>query len=686
MSEAESTGYILQTSWPWIDLVIIVGFIAYAIGSGLMAKDQASKSLDEYFLAGRSLPGWKAGLSMAATQFAADTPLRVTGQIATIGIFALWQDWIYAVAFLLLGFVLAPAWRKAGVITDAELSELRYSKKPAAVLRGTKAIYLGTVFNCIVLGWVLFAATRIAEPFLTWHLWLPPSVHEPFVAIAQVFDKPLVSEAAKAAFPEAVQHQLAANNLISILVIVAVTTFYSTTGGLRSVVNTDVAQFGLMMVGTVIFVYVITDKAGGFSNVPDLVREKFGDAGPCLAPGNCIRAEQMLGFTPTVANDVSIALAMVFGLQWLIQMNADGTGYLAQRSMACRSDRDSKIAGIVFAIAQVFLRSLMWLPLGLGLLLLFPPDLSLIGEAMKGDREFTYVLGINELPPGVKGLMLTAMLAALASTVDTHINWGSSYWTNDIYKRFVCESWLKRTPSDRSLVWVARGANILILSIAIFIMTKLSSIDTAWRISLLLGSGLGLLLVMRWLWWRITAWAELTSMIVSLVLAMVLILGDVKLASAPLDAFAINMLIMAVVPASLAIVVAIKGPQEDVEGLREFYRRARPPGFWGPIAESVEGDPEEDERRLGQGLAATFTSAAAIFCLLTAVGSTLVDSPPPTWFPSALGFRALCLVVGLVLIPVAYRFGFGPGADDPDAAEPDPEQDEPSVATESSTS
>ncbi|MEM1033297.1 MAG: sodium:solute symporter family protein [Myxococcota bacterium] len=660
-------GYVLQTSWPWIDVAIILGFIAYAVASGLFAKDQASKSLDEYFLAGRSLPGWKAGLSMAATQFAADTPLRVTGQIATIGIFALWQDWIYGVAFLLLGYVLAPAWRRAGVITDAELSERRYAKTPAAILRGTKAIYLGTIFNCIVLGWVLFAATRIAEPFLTWHLWLPAPVHEPFVSVAGLFDRPLVSEAAKAAFPEAVQRQLAANNLISILVIVAVTTFYSTTGGLRSVVNTDVAQFVLMAAGTVVFVYVISDRAGGITEVPDLVRARFADGGPCLAPGHCIDPDQILGFTPSVAHEASIALAVVFALQWLIQLNADGTGYLAQRSMACRSDEDAKVAGVVFAIAQVFVRSLLWLPLGLALLLLFPPDLTLVGEAMKGDREFTYVLGINELPPGVKGLMLTAMLAALASTVDTHINWGSSYWTNDIYKRFVCEAWRGTTPSDRSLVWVARGANLFILAVAMFIMTRLSSIDTAWRISLLLGSGLGLVLVLRWLWWRITAWAELTSIVVSLSLAVLLIVGDVSFADTPLESFALNMLLMAVVPSALAILVAIFGPREDPDHLRAFYRRARPPGYWGPIAALVDGaDAEADARRLHRGLAATFASAGAIFSLLTAVGSTVVDSPPPTWFPSALGFRSLCLLVGLTLVPVAFRLGFreGPRSDD----------------------
>ncbi|MBT8494958.1 MAG: sodium transporter, partial [Deltaproteobacteria bacterium] len=485
-------------------------------------------------------------------------------------------------------------------------------------------------------------------------VWLPQAVHDPFVSLAGLFEKPLISDLAIASFPEDIQLELAANNLISILVIVAVTTFYSTTGGLRSVVNTDVAQFFLMIVGTAVFVWVIADKAGGITEIPDLVRQRFADGGP-----GGIHPEQILGFTPTVAKDVSIALLVVFGLQWLIQLNSDGTGYLAQRSMACKSDHDSKVAGIVFTICNVPLRFLLWLPLGLGLLLLFPPDAALVGDALKGDREFTYVLGINELPVGVKGLMLTAMLAALASTVDTHINWGSSYWTNDIYKRFVCQAWLGREPNPRNLVWVARGANILILSIAFAIMTRLSSIETAWRISLLLGSGLGVVLVLRWLWWKMTAWGELASIVSSLILALVLILGDVELAGPGMSSFAINMLIMAVVPTTLAVLVAIHGPPEDRGGLVEFYRRARPPGYWGPISESFPTASADDDRaRLRRGLAATFLCSLSVFALMTAVGSQLVDSPPPTWFPSAIGFRLTCLVLGLGLTPVWWRYGF----------------------------
>ena len=168
-----------------IDLGIFAAFLAYSIWSGLRARHVAAQNLEEYFLAGRTLPGWKAGLSMAATQFAADTPLLVTGMIATAGIFSLWRLWIYALAFLLMGFLLGGAWRRSGVLTDAELSELRYGGRMATTLRALKAVYFGLIFNCTVMAMVLFAATRIAEPFLHWGDWLPPPLFSPFVALVK---------------------------------------------------------------------------------------------------------------------------------------------------------------------------------------------------------------------------------------------------------------------------------------------------------------------------------------------------------------------------------------------------------------------------------------------------------------------------------------------------------------------
>jgi solute:Na+ symporter, SSS family len=631
-----------------IDLAIILAFIAYAVWAGLRSRRQASANLEEYFLAGRSLPGWKAGISMAATQFAADTPLLVTGLIATAGIFSLWRMWIYALAFLLLGFLLAACWRRARVITDAELSEIRYGAKPAAVLRGFKAIYFGTIFNCTVLAWVLLAASHIAEPFLLWHQWLPAGVFLPLQAAVEALGVPVTVHLES---PQV--WTLTTNNIISILLIVTVTTLYSATGGLRSVVDTDVAQFLLMMVGTGMFAWVVIDHLGGLSAIPTELAA-LEQAG--RLPGG-IEASQVLAFDFWNAKDFSLAFLAVLALQWLVQLNADGTGYLAQRSMACRSDRDARQAAIVFTVAQVLVRSLFWLPLAIGLLIIFPPASADLNQAVVAQREATYVRGMAELlPPGLMGLMLTAMLAALASTVDTHLNWGSSYWTNDIYKRFFCRHVLRREPSPRSLIWVARLANILILLIALVIMANLSSIQQAWQTSLLLGAGMGVMLILRWLWWRITAAGEIACIVASLLLAPLLLLY--------VDDEAARLLIMAVLASAAGVITSLAFGGEDRQRLQAFYDRVKPPGFWGPFAPRRN----DDRRRLGRALLATALCAVSIFCVLTAVGSWLVSSPAPPWFPWRWLYLLLLAAIGSALVPVWWRLGFATAA--PEVQEP----------------
>ena len=608
----------------------------------------AARNLEEYFLAGRSLPGWKAGLSMAATQFAADTPLLVTGIIAVSGIFALWQLWIYALAFLLMGFVLAGSWQRSRVITDAELTELRYGGRPAAALRLIKAFYLGTLFNCTVLAWVFFAAAKIAEPFLRWHEWLPTALFRPAVVFVERVGIPLTL--ARPDDPNV--WTLSASNLISILVILIVTTFYSTTGGLRSVVATDVVQITVMLGGTLLFAALAVGQAGGLTAIHDEIETLFTDGGPTgIAPAE-IRA-----FTPDRAKNASFAVLALFALQWLIQINADGTGYLAQRSMACRSAKDSKVAAVVFTLTQIILRSLLWLPLGLALLVLYPPDPTLPRELLQSDREGTFVRGMAELlPAGVLGIMVTGMFAALASTVDTHINWGSSYWTNDIYKRFICQGLLKKEPEPRRLVWVARGSNLLIIAIALIIMTQLTSINQAWQTSLLLGAGMGVVLVLRWLWWRMNAWGEIAAILVSAVMAPLLL--------AFVEDEAVRLLAIAIVSTAAALTaVKLYGPESN-DRLTAFYSRARPPGFWGPIAARL-GLPDEGPRRLARALAATFVSGLSIFCLLVGAGSWLAQSPPPLFFPWRIPWILGLIVVGLALCPVWLRLGFGyrPGGD-----------------------
>lgn len=626
-----------------IDVAIIMAFIAYALWEGISARAAAGKNLEEYFLAGRTLPGWKAGLSMSATQFAADTPLLVTGLIATAGIFSLWRMWIYAIAFLVLGFILAPSWRRAGVITDAELTEVRYGGKAAAVLRGVKAIYFGTIFNCAVLSFVLLAATRIAEPFLTWDQWgwFPDSIHGAFVAVAKWIGTPITIVPADAPLTDEVWIR-SANNLLSIVSILFVTTFYSTTGGLRSVVNTDIVQLFIMLVATAAFTWFVVDRVGGFGALSDQIHARFadGDAGG-------ITSDQILAVTPSRAKDAGVALLAVFVLQWLAQMNADGTGYLAQRSMACRSDEDARRAAVWFTVTQVLLRSLMWVPLGLGLLLMYPIESF---GASAAEREYTFVRGMAELPAGLKGLLVTAMLAALASTVDTHLNWGASYWTNDIYKRFICQSWLKKEPSDRSLVWVARGANIGILLISLVVMTQLTSIASAWKVSLLLGAGMGGVLILRWVWWRLTAWGELSAIIASAVLAPILLhLID---ADTP-DDEALRLLLMFAGSTSTGIGVSLASRRNDMPGLVAFYQRTRPPGMWGPVAREAGGDPAADLARLGIGALTVAVAAMSVFSMLTAAVSLIASSPEPTWFPlSRTVWIVVVAAVGIGLIPV----------------------------------
>ncbi len=624
-----------------LDVLIIGAFVAWAVANGLRARRRASSDLEQYFLAGRSLSGWQAGLSMAATQFAADTPLLVTGLVATAGIFALWQMWVYALAFLLMGFVLAPSWRRAGVLTDAELTELRYASRAAPILRAVKAVYFGTVFNCVVLAWVLFATRTIAEPFLVWHAWLPSGLFEPVLGLVQLVGVPLATDPAG---PDVWIHT--ADNLLSVTGIVTVTLFYSATGGLRSVVSTDLVQLAIALGGTAIYAGCVVAHFGGMEALIDALRTRFAAGGP-----GGISPDQILAFTPSQARDASWAVLAVFSLQWFIQLNADGTGYLAQRSMACRSDHDARLAGVVFSFAQIVLRSLLWLPIALGLLVLFPPDGTLAPELVRADREATFVRGMAELlPVGVRGLMLAAMLGALASTIDTHLNWGASYWTRDLYERFYCRSLRGIEPDPRALVWVARLSSVGLLAVALGVMTQLTSIERTWRVALLLGAGMGPMLVLRWLWWRVSAWGELACIGVSAGVALPLI-------AAPLGE-AVRLLAMAALSTAAGVAVSLATP-ESRDALRGFYERARPPGFWGEIAIAAGDDPHEPRRRLSRGVAAVLATALVCFALLTGLGSWLVMAPPPeawpwgrtSWVVALLATAGLCA-------PFAWRWGF----------------------------
>ena len=637
-----------------LDLAIVLGFVIYAVGSGLSARKKASEGLGEYFLAGKTLGGWRAGFSMAATQFAADTPLLVMGLVATGGVFLLWRLWIYGIAFLLMAFVFAVGWRRSGVLTDAQLTEVRYSGKGVLALRVLKSLYYGTLINCVVMAFVLVAAMRIAEVFLPWNLWAP-ALHGLFVGLVDATGLASILGTTATGLAPSVA---AANNLLSILLILGFTALYSTTGGLRAVVATDVVQFWLAMIGTAIYAWVIVDQAGGLGGLTERVTDIYGS----------VRAGQLLSFSaPDTSWGVLGPFLTILGLQWFFQMNSDGTGYLAQRSMACKSDRDARLAGVVFAWAQVVARSLIWLVIAVGLLVVYPfstGDAS--AEGFVAGREILFVTGIAEyLPPGARGLMLVGLLAALASTIDTHLNWGASYWSNDLYGRFWAEHIQGREATSRELVTVARISNVLLLVLALAIMANLGSIQEGWTTSLLLGAGMGSVLVLRWLWERINLWSEMAAIAVSLVLAPILLFGF-DLSDAP-DEDALRLAIMAAVSTLAAVGVTFVTPPTDEATRVAFYNRVRPFGWWRQTAAAAGDDPGRSPRQLGNRLALTATTAASLFLVLVGAGRLLIPAPDASTLMSLLYLGA-----GLALIPVWIRWGFGPGAlaeDAPDAVE-----------------
>lgn len=349
-----------------------------------------------------------------------------------------------------------------------------------------------------------------------------------------------------------------AENLISLAAILAVTLLYSTTGGLRAVVATDVVQFALAMLGTAVYTVVVVSAAGGLAHLPSALADRYGP----------MFASETLAFTPSHAREAGLALLAVIGIQWIAQMNTDGTGSLAQRAMACRSDADACRAALVFVGAQVIARSLLWIPLGLGLMLLYPLDSGTTDAAAVAAREAIYVTGIADLmPAGLRGLLLTGMLAALASTLDSHLNWGASYFTNDLYKRLYCETLRGREPSERVLVRVARLSNAVILVLVIALLVRLESVQHAWTTTLLLGAGMGVPLLLRWFWWRVTAAGELSAICVGSVLAPLLLYR--------VDGEAIRILAMTAVSTAVVVGIAFAGARQPGPAPLGFYRRVR---------------------------------------------------------------------------------------------------------------
>jgi SSS family solute:Na+ symporter len=611
-----------------IDLIIVLLFIAYSVSNGFRNQSKASENLEEYFLAGRSIQGWRAGFSLAATQFAADTPLLVTGLIATGGIFMLWRLWIYGLGFLMIGFLLGRTWQRAKVITDAELTEIRYSGRGVLALRGLKAVYYGTVMNCTIMAMVLLAATRISEVFLPWNNWLPEVVYQQIYHIVKTIGIPLASGAT-----DLETYVATTNNLISILLIIGFTALYSTTGGLRSVIATDTVQFSLAMLGSLIYAVVVIVKSGGMDRIIDNLVEFYGVA----------KTSQILSYSPSTI-EALMPFLVIISLQWFFERNSDGTGYFAQRMMACKSTRDAQIAAFIFTWLQIFLRSLIWLIIGVGLLVVYPFDPATVGgENFVAGRELLFATGIKDLlPPGIRGVMLTGMLAALASTIDTHLTWGASYWSNDLYLRIINRVWLKREPSNREQVIVARLSNVLILIISLIIMANMGSIQTAWYVTLLFGAGTGAVLVLRWLWERVNLFSELSAIMTSLIVAPIILFT--------VEAEWQRLLFMSFISTVVVVTVTLITRPTTDKVLIDFYRRVDPPGFWKKTAEKMGREASRPIQYFKDAAYLTVTTSLSVYLLLVGFGKLILPNPC-----SSIMYSWIYIALGLMIVPLWWR-------------------------------
>ncbi|MCF8240412.1 MAG: Na+:solute symporter [Melioribacteraceae bacterium] len=509
-----------------IDYIIIAVYFIISIVIALYYSKRAGKSTDDFFLSGRNLPWYLAGISLVATTFAADTPLAVTELVAKNGIAGNWIWWNFAFGGLLTVFFFARLWRRAGIMTEAEFSEIRYSGKPAKFLRGFRAVYLGLFMNVIIIGWV----NRAMVSILIGLFGLGETD-----AILFVFGA---------------------------MILVAI---YSAISGLWGVVITDVFQFVIAMTGCIILAVLVINspQVGGIeglkNNLPDFMFNFF--------PQISLEASE---FGSAFALSVTGFLAYV-GVQWWASWypgaEPGGGGYTAQRMLAAKDEKHSLFATLFFQIAHYALRPWPWIIVGLASLIIYP-DLAF------EDKGLGYIYAMNDfLPVGLKGLLVAAFFGAYMSTIATHLNWGSSYLLNDVYRRFFVKS-----KTEKHYVLASRLITILIMLISILVTLQISRISGAWEFILQCGAGLGLVLIMRWYWWRINAWSEITAMITPFVFYPVLLSLDVE--------FPVSLFYLVAVTSVVWISITYLTKPVDDETLKSFYEKIKPGGIlWKPVRE-----------------------------------------------------------------------------------------------------
>jgi solute:Na+ symporter, SSS family len=514
----------------WLDWFWIALYFAANAAVGFYYRARAGKSVDEFFLSGRNVPWWLAGTSMVATTFAADTPLAVTGMVARGGIAGNWLWWSFVAGGMLTVFFYARLWRRSGVMTDIEFTEIRYSGKPAAFLRGFRALYLGVPVNCIVLGWVNLAMVKI--------LMLALGVS-----------------------------RLQALGIV--LGLIALTASISALSGLWGVLVTDLLQFVVKMTMVIVLAVAAVHAVGGM----DALKMKLA----AIDQARGAKAGSVLSFIPDLTSPwmpmmtFFVYISLNWWASWYPGAEPGGGGYIAQRMFSAKDEKNSLLATLWFNIANYALRPWPWILVALVSLVVFPG---------LQDPESGYVrVMIAYLPPALRGMMLAAFAAAYMSTIATQLNWGASYVVNDFYRRFV-----RKQADDGHYVWVSRWTTVLLTVCSAVVTFYLGSIGGAWKMLLATGAGTGSVLLLRWYWWRINAWSEISAMIAAAVTSLVLQMGWGMDTDKPLD-FAWIMLLTVSVTTVVWIAVTFLTQPESKETLVSFYRRVRPSrAGWQPVS------------------------------------------------------------------------------------------------------
>ncbi len=522
-----------------LDWVVIIAYMLLTIGIGFFVAKHKSKNITDFFVAGRNLPWWLLGTSIAATWFATDAPLAVTALVRTKGIYGNWLWWYLGTGIMMMVFFYAKYWRRSEILTDAEMIELRYSGQSASILRGFTAIFFGVFRNCISLGWVMLAMLKFSSIMLGW------------------------------------------SAEVALIITLSFALIHTLTSGIKGVVILDMLHFSAGTISTILLAIIILVKVGG----PTALATKI--AASADAPPGILDMFPDLSHVGIIE---VVSFICLIGVLWLGQ--AQGDGYIVQRLFSAKNEKHAIKASLWFAVAGVVILTWPWIVVGLGSIVMLP--ISEASPALLADPELAYPMMINAvLPIGLKGLLVAAFMAAFMSTVDTHLCWGGSYLVNDLYKRFI-----NKTATASHYLLASRISIVLLLFLSAAAAWQMDSIAGAWIYIIEILSGIAIILVLRWFWWRINAWSEITSMITALILANGFLwikwlyqLGWVTESVLNMvnrwyqdDVALIRATVILLLCTLISLIVTFMTKPVANEKLLTFYKQVRPKGWWGPIA------------------------------------------------------------------------------------------------------